>query len=264
MQRAICVALFSLFAFAPKAHAAEAAAVEAAAPQSTFSVGVGAGYLPEYAGADDSRFFAMLSLDYAHKSGFFASTRRGIGFQSATGPLRTSVAISYERGRKEHSRRFGSGSPDLRGMGDIAGSTVAKLGIGYDLGFMTFGTEAKFALSNRERGNTYELAVGVPLLKTATNQVTLFGSADYADRKQMQTYYGVTAAQSARSGYNTYNPSRGFEKVALGVNWNHQINSAWSVRTMAGVLHMVGDAKDSPLTKRRTSPMLLTTVNYAF
>lgn len=259
MQRAICVALFSLFAIAPKAYAAEPAA-----PQSTFSVGLGAGYVPEYAGADDSRFIAMLSFDYAHKSGFFASTRRGIGFQTSIGPLKTSAAIAYAHGRKEHSRRYGSGSPDLRGMGDVSGSTVAKLGIGYDFGFMTVGMEAKLALSNRERGNTYEFAVGVPLMKTPTDQVSLFGSADYSDRKQMQTFYGVTATQSARSGYSAYTPGASFEKVAAGVNWNHQINSAWSVRSMVGALHMVGDAKDSPLTKRRTAPVVLTTVNYAF
>ena len=265
--RAIVVSLLAL-APAAAAVAAEAAPAAPAAnsptPASALSIGAGIGYLPEYAGADDMRTVAMISFDYANKNGFFASTRRGIGYHTSAGPVQLSAALGYDHGRKESGGRLRYGSDTLRGMGDVKGAALAKLGVGYDFGFMTVGVEANLALSNRERGNSVEFAVGVPLLVSATDKVALVGSADFGDSKYMQTYYGVTAQQSARSQFAAYTPSAGFQKVSVGVNWGHKLSASWSFQGLAGAFTMVGDAKDSPLTKRSTTPVVLATFKYSF
>lgn len=244
--------------------AAPAHAAEPAQPDSTFSAGIGIAVVPKYLGADEWRAFPVIDLAYANKNGFFASTREGIGFRTGAGPIQVSAALGYGAGRRERdaSRRFGSAA--LRGMGDIRSGAIAKLGVGYDLGYMTLGVEAELALNHRERGNRLEFAAGVPLLANAVDNVALFASLDVADSKNMQAFYGVTAAQSGRTGYRVHTPKAGVEKVGLGVSWNRRIDERWSVRTMAGAFTLVGDAADSPLTKRKTAPVLFTTLNYKF
>jgi outer membrane scaffolding protein for murein synthesis (MipA/OmpV family) len=239
-------------------------AAEPASSGSTFTAGFGVAVLPKYFGADELRALPVLDLSYASSNGFFASTQKGVGFRSAAGPLQLSAALGYSAGRRERDshRRFGSDA--LRGMGDIRGGAVANLGVGYDAGFMTLGMEAELALNHRERGNRLEFALGVPLFVDESDNVALFAAFNVADRKNMQAFYGVTQQQSARAGYRVYTPDAGVEKVGVGVSWNHQLSQNWSVRTMAGAFTLVGDAADSPLTRRKSAPVLFTTLNYRF
>lgn len=259
MQKFASCAFLSLGLLAPLAHAADTDA-----PQSTLTVGAGIAVVSEYSGSDQQRTRAVVGVDYQNKNGFFASTMRGIGYQGKVGDFGFSAAIGYGAGRKDYDRNYGVGSDYLRGMGEIEGSTLALIGGSYKFGGVTVSTRAAVALTHRERGNQYALGLQVPLLKDEKNQVGMFTNADYSDRKHMQTFYGVTAKQSLASGFQAYTPKAGFSKVALGVNWNHQLSKAWSVNTTLGVNHLVGDAADSPLTQRKTSGFAISTVNYAF
>jgi len=69
--------------------------------------------------------------------------------------------------------------------------------------------------------------------------------ATYADDNYMDTYFGVSAADSQRSGLNQYNADGGMKDVGidLGVNWNFTGN--WALRGIAQVSQLVGDADDS-------------------
>lgn len=255
MHRHLIAAAVAAMLF-PSAHAAE--------PDSTFTAGIGVAVVPKYFGADEMRAMPMIDLSYQNKNGFFAGTRDGIGFRTAAGPFRVSAALGYSAGRRERDSRRRFGSEALRGMGDVRSSAMANLSIGYDFGFMAFGMQAELALNHRERGNRYEFGAQLPLLADAKDNVALFASLDVADRKNMQTFYGVTALQSARSGYRVYSPRAGVEKVGLGVAWNRQLDERWSVRTMAGAYRLTGEAADSPLTRRKSAPALFTTLNYRF
>ncbi|MFP5392894.1 MAG: MipA/OmpV family protein [Gammaproteobacteria bacterium] len=250
-------------ALSPLAFAADAPDTSTQ-PETSTTVGLGVAYVPEYAGAKKSRAFPLLAFEYANANGLFASSQKGIGYQTKAGPVNLSAALGYDVGRRERDSNVRFGSKALKGMGDIRGSALLGLGIGYDFGFVSVGLQSNLALSHRERGNEYELAAQVPLLADDADKVGLFFSADYSDKKNSQTFYGVTAQQSLRSGYKVYTPKAGFTKAALGVSWNHTFNKNWSLNTMAGAMHMLGDAADSPLTARKTAPVLLTTVNYTF
>ena len=74
----------------------------------------------------------------------------------------------------------------------------------------------------------------------------------------------VTGAQSARSGYKAYQARSGFETVSAAVSWDHVIDKRWSTHTAVGFTRLLGDAADSPLTKRKTTPMLMTGISYKF
>jgi outer membrane scaffolding protein for murein synthesis (MipA/OmpV family) len=239
-------------------------AAEPAEPRSGFTAGVGVAVLPKYLGSDQHRAVPVVDLSYVNKNGFFLGTKDGIGMRAQAGSFQFSAALGHGGGRKDRDTRYQSGSGELRGMGEVRSSALANLSVGYDFGFMTFGMEAKLALTHRERGNRLEFAAGLPLLAGAKDNVALFAALNLADRKNMQTFYGVTTEQSARSGFRVFTPKSGVEKVGLGVSWNHQLNPNWSVHTMGGAFSLVGDAADSPLTRRKTAPVLFTTFNYRF
>ncbi|WP_164558017.1 MipA/OmpV family protein [Massilia atriviolacea] len=264
MPRLSAAAILLISAIAPAVHA-EALVADAPAGKSTMTVGLGAAVVPEYLGSDEVRALPVIVLDYQHASGFFASTVNGIGYKNKVGPVAFSAALGVAPSRSDRDHGLYKGSDALKGMGEIKASALGVFGVGYEFdGGIGVGMRAMVALSNRERGNSYEFGAQAPLLKGEANQVGMFVSATYSDKKNMQAFYGVTAAQSLASGYKRYDTKAGISRVNVGVNWNHKLNKHWSVNSTAGVVSLLGDAADSPIAKRKTAPMLAVTVNYAF
>ncbi len=230
----------------------------------TMRLGVGLAYIPEYSGAKNSRLVPLPIFERSFSNGAFISSTRGIGFQTAQDHLQLSAALSYGGTRDDHKRNIFSGSDDLKGMGDIKGALQAVLNASYRFDAISVSLATTQNLTERGHGNTYTLGSSLQLLTTASDQVGLSVSAEYGDRKHVQTYYGVTPRQTLYSGYSTYLTKAGFTSVGAAVNWRHVIDKQWSVLTLAGVKTLTGDAADSPLTKRRSAPMLMTGLIYTF
>lgn len=249
----------ALSLFAVAAHGAQAAPDGA-----TVTVGAGVAVVPEYSGSDKTRVAPVIGVDYQNANGWFASSLRGLGYVTVLDGFKLSAALGYAGARDDSKRTFGAGSDDLRGMGKISGAAIAAFDAAYDFGPVKVGLDAHLALSNRDRGNTFGLSASVPLIKSAADQLSLGVKAQYGDAKNNRTFYGVTAEQSARSGYRAYQAGAGFESTEFGATWRHVIDKNWSVNTVAGVQHVVGDAADSPLVKRATAPLLMVTAGYTF
>jgi outer membrane scaffolding protein for murein synthesis (MipA/OmpV family) len=262
MRHAITLTFLSLCAFSARSFAADAPAAPASGD--SFTAGIGLAYVPEYAGADKSRVLPLPILERTYSNGVFLSTQRGIGYEARLGDFTLSAALGYDGGRDDHKKNYFSGSNALKGMGDIDGSAQAVLSAGYQLGTVGLSFTTKQNIGHREYGATYALGLSAPLYTGTTDQIGFGASAVYADNKYMQTYFGVTALQSARSGYREYHAKGGFENVSAGIHWNHVLDSSWSVRSAVGVTRLTGDAADSPLTRRKTTPMLMTALIYRF
>lgn len=230
----------------------------------SFSAGLGLAYVPEYAGANDSRVLPLPLLEWSWASGWFASTQRGLGYQTRLGDFSVSAALGYDGGRDDHKRNYFAGSDALRGMGDIDSSAQAVLSVSYQLGAVGVALTTKQNINHREYGATYTLGLTGSLYASGSEQFGWGVSAQFGDRKHAQTWFGVTAAQSAASGYRAYGAGAGLETVTAGLNWTHVIDSNWVVRSGAGLTRLTGDAADSPLTKRRTTPMVMTALIYRF
>lgn len=256
------IAFSSFMALSFSAHAADTVSQE---PESSTVVGAGFIYGPEYIGAKKSRFAPALFAEYHNKNGFFAGGQ-GIGFEKKVDDFTLSAALGYRPGRQDSSNSYTLfSSDDLKGMGDIPGTATANFRVSTLLGGAvnaSFG--ANLALNHRDNGNIYNFGLSAPIYQAATDKVELGGNLSYSDGKYNQTYFGVTATQSANSGYKVYNPKAGFSQASATVAWTHVIDKNWSVRSAAGLSQVMGDAADSPLTKKKTNPILMTTVNYSF
>ncbi len=223
---------------------------------------------PRYSGSDKSRVTAAQVVDYAMANGFFISTTRGLGYGNRVGNLDYSAALSYRAGRKDRdvsSDSIASGSDYLRGMGDIKGSAVVVPGLGYRItDWLNVQLQAEVPVSERDNGEAVHFGIASPLYTSPENSVTLALTGNWGSSKYMQTYYGVSAAQSAASGFARHDAGSGIYAYSLNLDWTHKLTSRWSLLAAAGVTQLTGEAGDSPIVQRKTSPVGSLKVTYSF
>ncbi|ENJ4088974.1 MipA/OmpV family protein, partial [Enterobacter hormaechei] len=223
------------------------------------TLGGGVDVAPRYSGSDKSRVTAAQVVDYAMANGFFISTTRGLGYGNRVGNLDYSAALSYRAGRKDRdvsSDSIASGSDYLRGMGDIKGSAVVVPGLGYRItDWLNVQLQAEVPVSERDNGEAVHFGIASPLYTSPENSVTLALTGNWGSSKYMQTYYGVSAAQSAASGFARHDAGSGIYAYSLNLDWTHKLTSRWSLLAAAGVTQLTGEAGDSPIVQRKTSPV---------
>ncbi|PWG72821.1 MipA/OmpV family protein [Enterobacter mori] len=232
------------------------------------TLGGGVDVAPRYSGSDKSRVGAAQVVDYAMENGFFISTTRGVGYGNNIGNLGYSAAVSYRTGRKDKdvsSDSISSGSDYLRGMGDIKGSAIVVPGLGYKVtDWLHLQLQAEVPVSERDNGEAVHFGISSPLYTSPNNAVTLALTSSWGSDKYMQTYYGVSAAQSAASGFARHDAGAGIYAYSLNLDWTHRLTSRWSVLAAAGVTQLAGDAADSPIVQRKRSPTGSLKVTYSF
>ncbi|HCT1663857.1 MipA/OmpV family protein [Enterobacter cloacae complex sp. I1M] len=232
------------------------------------TLGGGVDVAPRYSGSDKSRVTAAQVVDYAMANGLFISTTRGLGYGNRVGNLDYSAALSYRAGRKDRdvsSDSIASGSDYLRGMGDIKGSAVVVPGLGYRItDWLNVQLQAEVPVSERDNGEAVHFGIASPLYISPENSVTLALTGSWGSSKYMQTYYGVSAAQSAASGFARHDAGSGIYAYSLNLDWTHKLTSRWSLLAAAGVTQLTGEAGDSPIVQRKTSPVGSLKVTYSF
>ncbi|EMM6472388.1 MltA-interacting MipA family protein [Enterobacter hormaechei] len=232
------------------------------------TLGGGVDVAPRYSGSDKSRVTAAQVVDYAMANGLFISTTRGLGYGNRVGNLDYSAALSYRAGRKDRdvsSDSIASGSDYLRGMGDIKGSAVVVPGLGYRItDWLNVQLQAEVPVSERDNGEAVHFGIASPLYTSPENSVTLALTGSWGSSKYMQTYYGVSAAQSAASGFARHDAGSGIYAYSLNLDWTHKLTSRWSLLAAAGVTQLTGEAGDSPIVQRKTSPVGSLKVTYSF
>ncbi|HHP1264988.1 MipA/OmpV family protein [Enterobacter cloacae] len=232
------------------------------------TLGGGVDVGPRYSGSDKIRVSAAQVVDYSMANGFFIGTTRGIGYGNNVGNLDYSAALSYRTGRKDKdvsSDSISSGSDELRGMGEIKGSAIVIPGLGYKVtDWLNLQLQAEVPVSERENGEAVHFGLSSPLYTSPTNAVTLALTGSWGSDKYMQTYYGVNAAQSAASGFAQHDAGAGIYAWSMNLDWTRKLTSRWSVLASAGVTQLTGDAGDSPIVHRKTSPTGSLKVTYSF
>ncbi len=78
-------------------------------------------------------------------------------------------------------------------------------------------------------------------------------STTYADNKYMQTYFGVSQGDSARSGLPVYNASGGMRDVTVSPAVVFHLSRSWHLGAGFRYQRLLGDAQDSPVVKDRGS-----------
>ena len=238
------------------------------AQDSTFTVGAGVAAGTRYSGSDEHLVAPVAVVDYQAANGFYASTLRGIGFAAGSGQLRASIGLGYRGERRENDTNgfIGrTGSKALKGMGDIEGSATLNVGAEAQLtDVFGVGAHAEIPISRRENGKRFALGLNAKLLDSQSDKVAVGVALQFGEAKYLQTYYGVDARQAARSGYRAFRPEGGLYGTDASVSWEHRIDAHWAVTSMLGAQRLTGDAANSPLVRRKTTPTAAVYAAYAF
>ncbi|MDX3926271.1 MAG: MipA/OmpV family protein [Shinella sp.] len=268
---AICAAI-SIAGFAPKAYAADQAASQQASeapfdnerfngsePKRDWSLIVGAGafYKPEYEGSDEFKISPIPFVVFTYGNwleidpgGVSVTVLETNGF-SLTGK------VGYETGRDEDD------GDRLEGLGDIDFAATVGAKIAYDWGPVELYAAVDQTIDGSESligtfGIEYSAPVTDRLILGARAEATL------ANDKHMQAYFGVDAAQSARSGLSEYKAEAGFKRVDFSASATYALSEHWLVRGEAGVGVLTGDAADSPIVEKKVQPSVSAFIGYKF
>lgn len=244
------------------------AIAETAKSPYSLTVGGGVGFGPRFPGSKKTQFGVGPLLDFQHESGFFASTRRGLGWGGGNEDFSFSLALAARGERSDKARKvlgFGGGGSELTGMGKVPASALGVFSVGGRVAnLVELGATLELPLSHRENGRALHLSVGVPLLQTKEDTVTLSGALHVGDGKYLRTYFGVTQQQSTDSSYALYTPKGGLYQADLNLSWNHRIDTHWAVTGVVGVNRLLRDAANSPLAGRKTAPEGGVMVTYTY
>lgn len=159
--------------------------------------------------------------------------------------LRVNLALRFDNGRSE------SNSDDLAGMGDISSTVRARLLVRWmpdDL--WTLAASSSVDLLGKHGGYWVDVGVNRQWRLTPSTKFGLGAVLTYAGDQYLQTWYGVTPEQSARTGYPVYTPAEGPRDVAVNATLRTEFNHQWAGFVSAGASRLLGGTLDSPLVKR--------------
>ncbi|MGV1773767.1 MipA/OmpV family protein [Agrobacterium fabrum] len=221
------------------------------------TLGVGAAYAPKYEGSDKLEVgpVPLISVNYgdvftADFSGATVNLLNQNGF-------RLGIKGGWDGGRKEKDDR-----KNLRGLGDIKAGGVVGGVIAYSVEPFEIYAKLDKTIGGSE-GLTATIGASV---SQKVDQFILGAdlSATWADDKHMKSYFGVTSAQSARSGLRRYDAKAGFKRIDASASVSYLLTENWAITGMGGVGFLIGDAKDSPLSKKDIQPFAMIGMSYTF
>ena len=214
----------------------------------------------QYQGSDERRYALVPLIDYQWKSGWFAGTVNGFGYDFSRRPdMSYGVRLTADLGRPQNR------SVALRGMGDIDIRPEAGAFFNYYLSpQMALTSSLRYGSGNDRNGVVIDVGTAYSTMLAPQWRLGVGVAGTYANADYMQSYFGVTSAQSARSGYASTSASAGLRDVRANAALTYLVTPSVSVTTAVSASSLLGDAKDSPLVRQRNSVGGLVSVLYRF
>lgn len=228
-------------------------------PEKNWSLILGAGaiYEPEYEGGDEFEVQPVPIVVFTYGEwleidprGVTITPFRRDGFALA-------AKVGYEGGRDEDD------ADRLDGLGDIdfAATVGAKASYSWN-GFEVYATIDQTIDGSESLIGT----IGAEYQAPVTERLILGAGVEavIANDKHMEAYFGVNAAQAARSGLPEYKAEAGLKRVNVSASATYMLSENWLVRGEASLGILTGDAADSPIVEEKLQPSTSLFVGYKF
>jgi outer membrane scaffolding protein for murein synthesis (MipA/OmpV family) len=217
-------------------------------PAEGWRVDVGGAVLayPRYPGSKSERVLPLPSIEAHYGDSFFASVREGIGYNLfrwdgfEAGPV-ANFAFPRDESDKPSA---------LKGLGNIDLTVEAGGFVRYNLDpFASAKVEARQGV-NGHRGLVVDMSLDLNAPPLANNRLFLSAGPrfSYYDRNYAQAYFGVTALQSARSGYAPFLPKDG-DKAGVGIAAVYLIDDRVTWTVFGDYSRLSGDIAKSPIVR---------------
>jgi MipA family protein len=218
-------------------------------------ISAGPGVAPEFDGSGDLQVIPFISADIKYKD--VTLEVRGLGARldvlSAIGSGRVygGPAFNFKLPRTQTLGKVGDPVrflDKIKAEPQAGGFIGVKLG-GNENGKGEFRIEAT-ALAG-DKGFEATGRVTYALVRSRKVFVDISNGITYADGKATRTYFGVTAAEAARSGLVAFTPRAGIRDVNSGLTIGYQFSKRWGIVANTNYSYLVGDAGKSPIIKGR-------------
>jgi outer membrane protein len=230
----------------------------------TVTVGLGAGYVPDYEGSDDYRIIPAAAVR-GRVGGISFFTRatylyvdligRGDGpVELDVGPI---AGVRLNRTGKIKDD-FVDDLPELDTaveVGGFLGATYHGLTNPYDS--LSFRVDVVKDVGGAHKSTlvTPTIDFGTPLSRSF--YVGVSASAEWAGGGYADYYYSIDAAEALASGLPAYDADGGFKSWRMGLLGNYALSgdltNGWSVFALGSYSKLAGDFKDSPIVDLRGS-----------
>ncbi len=228
-----------------------------------FELGGGIGVAPDYEGSEDYEFvpvpYGMAKFD----NGMFVSLK-GLNLKANLMP--------------SQMWRLGPSYNYIAKRSDVEDNKVDKLKTVSDANmFGAFGgftynnwfaeLEVLSDLGDANDGWTAELTGGYNWIINQEWALSIGGHAKWADDDYMDTYFGISGADSRRSGLDEYKADSSIYNVGLDLGANWRFLSNWNLKGITSFSTLTGDADDdSPVVDQGTEFQFFgaVLVTYAF
>jgi outer membrane scaffolding protein for murein synthesis (MipA/OmpV family) len=218
-------------------------------------LGVAVWSRPAYQGADSQRVDIIPVIRY-YGDHLFARTTQGLlegGARLALAPgLHLGAQLAYEQGRRTSESEFLQ-SRNVTTL-DAGASLGAHLELDRDIGRVPVNALLRVRQHlDTDQGLKIDLRSTVGLVKTERLRGGAFGQLTWSSDKSMNSYFGITPQESARTGLPVYQPGAGLRYVSVGVLGAYDVARHWVIVGSAELHFLQDRARDSPLTQDDTN-----------
>ncbi len=202
-------------------------------------LGVIGGIAPEYRGADEYRFSYAPNIHIVWNDWLFIKGRK-LGVQIFDeGGFYSGAFVRFNGGRSDDNN-------GLQGLGDISRTFTSGAYLNYRYKGLRLKTEVRHDFFNEGHGTLAIVRLG-SRLPWRDPLFYLGVESTWASKEYMQTFFGVNAVQSIRSGLSPYNPGAGIRDVSLSISSSYDFSTHWSLAGQLRYQYLLGDAADSPI-----------------
>lgn len=224
------------------------------------SLGAGALFSPEYEGGEDYEFLPVPYIDISYKDIVTFNPFSGLRYNAfKSDNITLGAGLGFDFGREEDD------ADRLRGLGDVDSTVEGQLFAAYQMG--TADAEITYSqdLGDGHDGYTLKAEVGViiPVPQYSIFMRPSIGTT-YGSDSYMESYFGVSNAQSGRSGLSRFDAEAGFKDVQVSLLTIYQINPKWIVSGLVQYKQLLGDAADSPIVEEEGQMMGGAFIAYKF
>ena len=198
-----------------------------------------------YQGASEGRVLVVPGITVQMANGFFVDPINGLGVAfNASNDLQYGLRATVETGR--------STEDTLPGFDKLKARLNPGAFANYKIGDrLTLKSALRLGVGDGGKGAVLNLGAAYRIYQAGPVIVTLNGSVKYANSSYQQSYFGVSAAQSAASGLKAFQPAAGFNTAQLGLAAGFPLSERVYAFSGLSLQRLLGDAANSPIVQKK-------------
>ena len=198
-----------------------------------------------YQGASEQRVLLVPGITVQTANGLFADPINGLGFTlNAMDQLQYGLRATVETGRSTEDA--------LPGFDKIR----VRLNPGAFVNYkpsdrLTLKSALRLGVGDGGKGHVLNLGAAYRIYQAGPVVIDVNASVKYANKGYQQSYFGVSAAQSAASGLKAFQPAAGFNTAQVGVAAGFPLSERMYAFSGVSLQRLLGDAANSPIVQKK-------------